>query len=680
MRLERESQSLDALLQRGAALLEANQPDQAAALCEQGLQRYPSSAGLHHLASVCAIHMQRYEVAERHLRRAIELAPDQAQLHLNLGILLAQRQCVLEAEPCFRRALALNRRLPGAHYNLAVLLSRAGNVVEAERHYRQVLALEPGSADALYNLATLFGVQDRYEEAAACYRRLLASQPLRVDAWYNLAVLARRRKRYEEAQRCYSRILELQPGHYEACLGLAEAQLDGGCTQEAVESAKHAARLVPADATALCDLAALWARLESVDESERCYRRALQLDPGFARAHLGVAQGLEASNSAEAERHYRQALQHDPRSIHAWYNLGVLLGRQGRMAESEASYRGALQVDPGFASASRNLADILLRRGEFTEGWLHFESRYSPRRGQHAVPLPQAGFPQWRGEPLAGKSIIVLHEQGFGDQIQMCRYVPQLKQMGAAKVTLVCAPELYTLFATLPGVDQLALSDQAEARADYDYWSLLLSLPHCLSARLRGVPDRLPYLAVPPGCRAKWQDRLPRAPLRVGLAWKGSGLNPIDQARSLPGLETLAPLWSVPGVSYFSLQKAGGAEPLQALPPGQPLHDLGPELEDFADTAAVVEQLDLVICVDSVLAHLAGSLNRPCWVLMWPRPDWRWPDGRDDTPWYPKSMRLFRRGADEDWPAVVERVQAALLQHRSLGSSPCDTPPAGLQA
>ncbi len=667
MRPRQEPPGLGALLQRGAALLGANHPAQAAALCEQGLQRHPSSAELHQLAGACAMHLQSYEVAERHWRRAVELAPDQAQLHLNLGILLAQRQRAAEAEPCLRRALVLNRRLPGAHYNLAVLLSRGGNVVEAEQHYRQALVVEPGSVDALYNLATLLGAQDRNEEAAACYRRLLSSQPQRVDAWYNLAVLSRRRQQHEEAQRCYSRLLQLQPGHYPACLGLAEALLDGGRAQEAAAGAQRAAQLAPADAAALCDLAALWARLDRADESEHCYRRALQLDAGFSRAHLGLAQALEAGDGAQAEQHYREALLHDPRSIAACYNLALLLARQGRMAEAEAGHRATLRIDPGFAPAARNLADILLRRCEFAEGWLHFESRYSPRRLHHAVPLPQLAFPQWRGEPLAGKSIVVLHEQGFGDQIQICRYVPLLKQLGAARVTLVCPPELHALFGTLPGIDRLALTDEAEAQAGHDCWSLLLSLPHCLSAQVRGVPDRLPYLAVPAARRAKWQERLPPAPLRVGLAWKGSSLNPIDKDRSLPGLETLAPLWSVSGVSWFSLQKDGGAEPPQPLPSAQPLRDLGPQLEDFADTAAVIEQLDLLICVDSVIAHLAGSLNRPCWVLMWPRPDWRWPDGRDDTPWYPDSMRLFRRDAGEDWSSVVERVRAALLQQAGTG-------------
>jgi len=664
---EQDPASLAALLQRGAALLSANQPEQASALCERGLPRYPSSAELYQLAGACAMQMQRYDQAEQCWRRAIALRPGQAQLHLNLGILLAQRQRLPEAESSLRRALELDRRLPQAHYNLAVMLSRRGQAADAERHYRQALALDSGFVDALYNLATLLGAQGRGEEAEAGYGRLLALQPRHAEAWSNLAVLLRGRKQHEEAQNCYRRVLELQPGNFNACLGLADTLQEGARAQEAAQCAQRAAQLAPPRAAPLCDLGALWSRLGQGEESERCYCQALALEAGFVRAHLGLAQVLEArGNSADAEQCYHQALHGDPRSLAAHYNLALLLDGAGRTEEAEACYRQALEVDSGFAPAAHNLAKILLQREQFAEGWFHFESRYSPRRPQRAVVLPQADFPQWRGEPLAGKSILVLPEQGFGDQIQMCRYVPLLKRAGAASVTLVCPPELRALFETLPGVDRLVLWSEAESQVLHDYWTLLLSLPHCLGGIQPGIPDQLSYLAVPAQRRDKWQGRLPPAALRVGLAWRGSSLHPNNLQRSLPGLEALAPLWTVPGVRYFSLQKGDGEEQARHPPPEQPLLDLGPQLEDFADTAAVIEQLDLVISVDSALAHLAGSLNRPCWMLLPAKLDWRHPSGGDDWPWYPQCLRLFRRGPAADWASAVEQVRAALLRRRGL--------------
>lgn len=403
-------------------------------------------------------------------------------------------------------------------------------------------------------------------------------------------------------------------------------------------------------------------RWRGAEEAEQCLRRAVALDPGFALAHynLGVLLARLGHRKA-AELSYRQALDCRPQHLEARYNLGVLLADDGRNAEAETCYRQILQQAPGFAMASRNLASLLLQQGRFAEGWRYYEARYSPDLPQRTAVAPGAPFPQWRGESLKGKSILVWPEQGFGDQIQLCRYVPMLKRQGAASVTLVCPPELSALFETLPGVDRVVAEGTPGPVPFHDYWTLLLSIPYCLGGSEDRVLDCLPYLAVPAQLRETPALLLPRGGRRrVGLVWRGGSLFADNHSRSLPGLASLAPLWAVAGIDFFSLQK-GEAEEQAANPPAdQPLLDLGPRTGNFAETARLLEQLDLLICVDTAIAHLAGSLGRPCWVMLRSQPDWRWLAGRDDSPWYPGCLRLLRQEQPGDWTPLVLKVQEAL--------------------
>ena len=401
---------------------------------------------------------------------------------------------------------------------------------------------------------------------------------------------------------------------------------------------------------------------EGAEEAEQCLRRAIALEPRFALAYynLGVLLARLGRRDA-AEQSYRRALDCHSQYLEARYNLGVLLDEDGRCTEAEACYRQILQQAPGFAKASRNLASILLQQGRFGEGWRHYEARYSPDLQQRTAVAPEAPFPQWRGESLKGKSILVWPEQGFGDQIQLCRYLPALKLRGAAWVTLVCPPELSALFESLPGVGRVVSEGTPGPVPIHDYWTLLLSIPYCLGSSEDRVLDRLPYLAAPAQQRQAPALQLPRSGRRrVGLVWRGGRLFADNPSRSLPGLASLAPLWAVAGIDFFSLQKGEGEDEAVSPPLDQPLRNLGPRTGNFAETACLIEQLDLLICVDTAIAHLAGSLGRPCWVMLRLRPDWRWVAGRDDSPWYPGCLRLFRQEQPGDWTPLVLKVQQAL--------------------
>ena len=427
---------------------------------------------------------------------------------------------------------------------------------------------------------------------------------------------------------------------------------------------------------------------ESAD-AEACFMKAIELEPGFPEAHTNLAMllGLRNQDKAaelhyllsiasnpylpqthlnfgallarqkrfiEAEAAYRKAIKLDANSPAAWSNLGVLYACMKREEEAERCYRTALMLDEHFAKARFNLSYIQLRQGRFEEGWQSLEARdwYAPL--QRLLQMPR-----WQGEPLAGKSLLICFEAGLGDVIQFCRYAEVLKEQGAGNIALLCHPPLKSLLATLPGVDSILSFDEPLPSSGWDFWTPLLSIPHFCNTRLDSIPARIPYLRADSDRIKKWQPLLPKSGFKVGLVWRGSVHFENDADRSLPSLALLSPLWAVKNIAFVSLQKGAGENEMP--PDGLPLIRIGTKLSDLADTAAVVACLDLVISVDTAVAHLAGAMGKPCWVLLPDyKTDWRWLKERADSPWYPDVMRLFRQPETGKWAPVISELTSAL--------------------
>lgn len=344
-----------------------------------------------------------------------------------------------------------------------------------------------------------------------------------------------------------------------------------------------------------------------------------------------------------------------PELPEAWFQRGVEHLWAKREAQAETCLRRALELFPGYSSARFKLAYLLLRQGRYPEGWAALESRPPNLAFKQLLPAPR-----WEGEDLAGKSLLVGQEGGHGDMIMFSRYLPLLRDLGAARLGLICLPGLKRLFSTLEGVDTVIAMGEPIPGPGWDHWILPASLPLRFGTTADTIPAPIPYLRPDAARSEAWAGRLPPRP-RVGLVWKGNPDFMNDLDRSLPHLHALAPLAAVPGVRFVSLQKGPGQDEAAAPPAGMDLFDAAPDLHDFADTAALVAQLDLVIAIDTAVAHLAGALGRPCWVLL-PhyRTDWRWFETGEASPWYPGSMRLFRQGPDRDWAPVLARVAAEL--------------------
>lgn len=428
-------------------------------------------------------------------------------------------------------------------------------------------------------------------------------------------------------------------------------------------SFRRAVALAPGLAEAHANLGLVLDRAGRVGEAEECYRQAVSLKPDLGAAYMNLGGLLTRQKRLEeAEDACRHAVDLLPASPVAWSNLGVLHACRKQERKAELNYRVAMDLDPEYRPAQFNLSYLLLRQGRFEEGWRRLEARDWYAQLEQRIPCPR-----WRGEPLPGRSLLIAFEAGHGDMIQFSRYAAVLKAQGAARIDLICHPALKTLFATLDTVASAIGFDEPLLPESSDFWTPPLSIPfHCLT-RLETIPADIPYLRADPARAARWSAALAAlcapADLRVGLVWKGSRNFENDADRSLPGLETLEPLGTITGVRFFGLQKGAGEDQAAHPPPGLPLIDLAPQIVDFADTAAIVANLDLVVSVDTAVAHLAGALGKACWVLLPDyKTDWRWLTGRSDSPWYPGVMRLFRQQWMGDWEGVVGEVGVALRE------------------
>jgi len=411
----------------------------------------------------------------------------------------------------------------------------------------------------------------------------------------------------------------------------------------------------PEDPRAWNELGRGFAARGRYEEALTCYDHALGLRGDIPQIWNNRGNALRNLDRLdEAEISICEALRLKPDFANAHNNLGIVLDYLGRFGEAEASVRTALRLRPDISEwhVARGLA--LLLAGKFEEGWKEFEWRWQTER---RIRFP---VPSWKGEPIGDRVIQLYADQGHGDALQFCRYVPQVAAY-AGRTILAVHPALMRLLSRLPGVSEI--TDQ-DGRPPVDLWCALMSLPHAVGASLETIPGTTSYLTADPADVAHWRERLAGfAGLRVGLCWAGDRSNNLskivkDRRRSIT-LDALAPLGDVSGVQFVSLQKGPSAVQAARPPRGMELHDFTKDLHDFADTAALIDNLDLVISVDTAVAHLAGGLGKPVWLLNRFDTCFRWLQNREDSPWY-RSLRQFRQPTPGDWTNVIDRARDAL--------------------
>lgn len=601
--------------------------------------------------------------AEAIYRRVLEARADHpGALHL-LGVLDIQRGQPAAAIDKIRAALAVNPAAAPFHGNLGTALQALGRLDEAIQAYREAVRLDPSYADAHNNMGALFEKRTQYRDAVDSYRAALKARPDFVEALNNLGQLLRRAGEYKEAASLLARAIELgaKDGAAHRALGIALGRLDR--TDEAIAALRKAIEIDPSDHEAFNHLGNRLKHKGLVQEAEDSYRAALRLKPDYVDAHNNLGNVFyRLGRLEEAETCYRTALRFKPDYADGHGNLGIVHMGMGRYDEAVTTLREALRLRPVYPEASSNLSQALLVMGAFREGWDRYEMRWK----LPALPPRPFRQPWWRGESLIGATILLHAEQGVGDTLQFVRYAPLVRARGA-RVLLEVPKETLRILAPLgrPGTG-ITLIARGSRLPHFDVHCPLLSVPGAMGCDLANIPAPASYLQAEPDLAARWRERLGGGPaLKVGLVWAGNPQHANDHNRSFRPL-AYKPLWSVPGVRFFSLQKQhreGDAADLAQL---GDLVDLAPELNDFADTAAALSALDLLISADTSVVHLAGALGRPVWTMVPFSPDWRWLLGREDTPWYP-SMRLFRQPRRRDWRSTLARVTSELARLRPPG-------------
>lgn len=460
----------------------------------------------------------------------------------------------------------------------------------------------------------------RLPEAEQIYRQILAQQPDHPDALQNLGVLAAQTNHPDAAIQLLRQSLTIRPDCTDAYLNLAQVLMGAGRADEAMAAFEACTKLQPANADLTHNVATFLHRNGRVEQAMRFYRKTLELMPTHADAYS---------------------------------NMGLGLGDLGRFDEAVAALDQALKLKPDHAGAHANRALMQLLLGRYEDGWREYEWRWKSEGFPTHAALEH---PRWHGEPLQGRTLLVLGEQGAGDTIQFVRYAPLIRERGG-RVIVACVPDLVRLLAQVEGVDQCVARDGPLPY--FDVQCPMMSLPLIFQTTLEHLPAPQAYLTAPASAIEAWRPRVAGLPgLKVGLVWAGNPKHRNDYVRSMP-LELLAPLCDVPGVSLVSLQKRDPTRAAGPLPAGLRLADWTERLGDFVDTAGLIANLDLVITVDTSVAHLAAAMGKPTWMMLQYSPDWRWLLGRSDNPWYP-SVRLFRQRQRLQWEPVAAEVKAAL--------------------
>ena len=594
-----------------------------------------------------------------------------------------------------RRLQAVTRTQPKhvpALNLLAVVLSQLGRNAEALSTYDRALSFSPDSPESWYGRGMILLAMGRPDEAIASFTRLLAVKPDFTQVHLLRSKLLCDVGDHEAALDAIDKLLAIAPGLAEAWLGRSNILFEAGRYEEALSAAEKAIALKPSLAEALHACGNTLNELRRHDEALRAYEnalalnansaggwygrgnvlselkrfedaliaydKALTLDQNFAQGWVGRGNVLHILKSFDAAlAAFARALALEANLAEAWLGRGNVLLELKRVEEALACYDRAIAIQPDFATAYFNRGRGRLLLGHYEEGWQDYERRWQAR--DFLSKRPDLKLPNWQGENLPGQHLLVFSEQGLGDIIQFVRYLPLLLQR-EYKITLLTSAKLMRLFRH--SIPSLHVIDSLQGLQGVDAQVALISLPYFFKTDLSSMPNQVPYLSAEARLETAWRARIGTHGFKIGIAWQGNPVGAIDAGRSVP-LKQFVRLSKIPEIRLISLQKHVGLDQLADLPEGAKIETLGDDFDSgpdaFIDTAAVMNNLDLIITGDTSIAHLAGALGRPTWLALKQVPEWRWMLDREDSPWYP-TLRLFRQPQRDDWGGVFSKIEKSL--------------------
>lgn len=678
--------NFDALHLCGVLMHQRGDAAEALKLIARALKTNARSAAAHSNYGTVLAAVERHDEALKSYERAIALKPDFAGALNNRGNTLRALKRAQDAVESFERAVALRPDYAEAINNRGNALFDLGRNEDALASYDQALALQPDYTDALVNRGQCLVKLDRHDEALASFDRALAINPRHVAALKerghllrdrgqsgealdcydralsiggadaethaNRGLVLRALKRFNEVLEAYDRALALKPDYVEVIVARGNLFYEQHSYDKALAEYERALAVRPDFAFGFNNRGNALQAMGRNDEAIASFERALALKPDLTAAHNNRGNALlNLNRPEEALADYESAIAHKPFAF-ALVNRGSALHYLGRIEEALDSFDRAIALQPELPEAHWNKALLCLAIGDFEQGWPAYEWRW---RGATDLTPRDFSQPQWAGEDLNGKTILLHAEQGFGDSIQFIRYLPMVAQKGG-KIILELPDSLMPL---IPDTDGLvSMHRRGDVLPPFDVHCPLMSLPLSFGTTATTIPAPVPYLRAPAERVDRWRTHLAQlGKPRIGLVWSGKPSHKNDHNRSI-ALSRLEPLLSVPGVSFVSLQREYRETELPALA-NLPIMRVDEAIADFADTAAAIGELDLVIAVDTAVAHLAGALGKPLWLLLSHIQDWRWMHDRSDSPWYP-SARLFRQSQIGDWDGVIAAVAGEL--------------------
>ncbi len=630
----------------------------------------------------------RFSEAEAQYRNLLKLFPQHPQLLAGMGTLALQQENYAEAEKFLSRSLAVMKRQPNVHCNLGTALVKLNKFDAALRNFDQAIALDPGSAlaynnrgsilhqlqnfqaalgnfddaiaidsnyaEAYYNRGLVLEDMGRFSEALGNFQNAISLKPDYAKAYFNLGNVLINLDRIADAVTSYGLALNYKPDYLEAFVNRGNLLKDLKRFPEAIEHLQQALALDPESAMIHYNLGLAYYDSYQYDKALGYYETAISLAPDLVEAYNNLGRVLQQLNQYQAAfDNYETALAIDPHDIIAINNLGTLYKDMQKLAEAEASYQLAIELKPDDPDAYWNISLVKLLSGNYLEGWRLYEWRWQT---EYKKDISRFQQPVWLGEEnINGKTLLVYPEQGYGDFIQFCRYVALLQDAGA-RVVLGCPKPLLSLLTTLKG--PVTLIEKGQQLPDFDLQCPIMSLPLAFQTRLENIPTAIPYLYADADKQQGWQQQLGNDKrIKIGLVWSGSTTHKNDFNRSIP-VELLAPLLALP-VEFHCLQKEVRPEDVAKIAALSQMQLHQESLEDFSDTAALISVMDLVISVDTSVAHLTGALGKPVWILLQYAPDYRWLLHKNDSPWYPTAT-LFRQTSPGDWSEVIMALVARL--------------------
>lgn len=578
---------------------------------------------------------------------------DETATRLERGVAHHQAGELREAESLYRQILAGDPDHLQAAYRLGTALLQLGSYGESAELLERVAALRPDVPDLQNNLGVAYKALGEWEKAAGAFQSAVNADANYTQALFNLAELMQQRGFLADAEKYLRKLRQTDPDGLDALVRLAGVLKSRQNWADAEACYREALARDPDNLDVQVNLGFVVAKQEKLEQAAGIYREILAARPDYYQIHNSLAYVHERQGRLdEAVAYSRRALEIQPDYAEAYNNLGIALRSAGRLPEAAESFGKAVALRPDFPLFEFNLGATHLLAGEYQQGWPGY-LRYCELLD---APVRQFTQPQWNGEPIPGGRLLVQADQGFGDTLQFARFLESARQRSGATVVLECQRELVRLLAGQQMAD--AVLAEGDPLPPFDYHVPLSHLPALFDVDLDSIPAASRYLKSVNAIRQELADLLKTKSNHermVGLSWQGNPEQGRDPMRSCR-LKALMPLADIPGIRLVSLQTGeAGCRQLAEVEGQDKLVDVGSRLRDFADTAAVLDQLELLVTVDTAVAHLAGAMGRPVWTLLGYAPDWRWHLQQTDSPWY-AGMRLFRQPSWGDWQTVVQTV------------------------